>query len=75
MCKIFHKACELLDTKPEDVLHVGDHPSEDVIGAEEAGLQSAWMNRFDREWPFEKQPSAELHNLNDLVEFIEIKKN
>ena len=56
-------------------MHVGDHPSEDVIGAEEAGLQSAWMNRFDREWPFEKQPSAELHNLNDLVEFIEIKKN
>ena len=73
--EIFHKACELLDTKPEDVLHVGDHPSEDVIGAEEAGLQSAWMNRFDREWPFEKQPSAELHNLNDLVEFIEIKKS
>ena len=67
---IFHKACEILDSNPESVLHVGDHPTDDLIGTEQAGLQSVWINRFGNEWPYEKQTSVELRDLNELVELL-----
>jgi putative hydrolase of the HAD superfamily len=35
------------------VLHVGDDPLADVVGAERAGMQSVWLNREAREWPAE----------------------
>ena len=72
---IFHKACEVLGTNPESVLHVGDHPTEDVMGAEQAGLKSVWVNRFGRDWPLKDKPSAELHDLNGLIELLSIEES
>ncbi len=33
------------------VLHIGDDPLADVIGATRAGMQAVWLNRDGREWP------------------------
>ena len=48
--QIFHAACERLGLPPEAVLHVGDDPQMDVIGARAAGLRSAWINRSQALW-------------------------
>jgi len=42
---IFHHALGLIATSPERVLHVGDSWREDVLGAQQAGLQALWLNR------------------------------
>ena len=34
-----------------EVLHVGDDPITDVLGASRAGMQAVWINREAREWP------------------------
>ena len=68
--KIFSRLSNVLETGPEFILHVGDNPDEDVIGAQEAGLQSVWMNRFQKVWPHEKTPTHELHGLKDLVNLL-----
>jgi len=47
---IFHAACERLGMAPEQVLHVGDDPQLDVLGAHHAGLRSAWINRSASAW-------------------------
>ncbi|MCL7024770.1 hypothetical protein MKW94_002051 [Papaver nudicaule] len=39
---IFLKACELLDVKPEDALHIGDDRRNDLWGARDAGCD-AWL--------------------------------
>eukprot|EP00258_Populus_trichocarpa_P042590 XP_024458609.1 haloacid dehalogenase-like hydrolase domain-containing protein 3 isoform X1 [Populus trichocarpa] len=39
---IFLKACELLEVKPEDVVHVGDDRRNDLWGARDAGCD-AWL--------------------------------
>lgn len=44
---IFHAACDRLDVLPEHVLHVGDDPRMDVVGAHRAGLRTCWINRPD----------------------------
>ncbi len=44
---IFHEACRRLGAAPAQVLHVGDDPLVDVVGALRAGLQAAWVRRDD----------------------------
>ena len=43
--EIFHAACAGLDLPPQEVLHIGDDPALDVLGASAAGMRSAWLNR------------------------------
>jgi len=50
------------------VLHVGDDPLADVVGARSAGMQSAWLNRDTRSWPAHLAPPARVvATLDELV--------
>lgn len=67
---IFHLACERAGAQPSHVLHVGDHPLQDVIGAREAGLQAIWLDRGDHVWPDHAAPAARCSDLSQLVEQV-----
>jgi len=43
--KIFLKACEKMNCKPEDCLYVGDDFEKDVKGALNVGMKAVWFNR------------------------------
>src|SRR5688572_25296303 len=45
--RIFHAAAGAVEVKPEEVLHVGDDATLDALGALNAGMQAAWINRAD----------------------------
>lgn len=47
---IFHAACDALALAPEHVLHIGDHPEQDVLGAQNADMPAVWVNRVDLSW-------------------------
>jgi putative hydrolase of the HAD superfamily len=49
--RIFAHLLRLTGVEPEQVLHVGDDPLADVVGATQAGMQAVWLNRDAREWP------------------------
>jgi putative hydrolase of the HAD superfamily len=49
--RIFARLLEEAGVPAGEVLHVGDDPLADVVGAERAGMQSVWLNRDAREWP------------------------
>jgi putative hydrolase of the HAD superfamily len=42
---IFLAACAALSAEPRECLHVGDHFAYDAIGARDAGMQAAWLDR------------------------------
>jgi putative hydrolase of the HAD superfamily len=69
--RIFELACQMLKEDPGAVLHVGDHPADDVLGALNAGFQAAWINRCADVWTHECQPHAEVQNLIELVDLLE----
>ena len=69
--RIFHAAAGAVDLRPEDVLHVGDDATLDALGAMNAGMQAAWMNRSDHLWPHEQQPHVTITTLTDLCELLE----
>jgi len=57
---IFHAACERLRVRPAEVLHVGDDPWLDVVGAAGVGMRTCWINRRGEAWPAELPP-PDLH--------------
>jgi len=64
--RIFHAAARAAGVAPEGLLHVGDDPALDVLGALDAGLQTVWVNREGRVWAHDRQPHASVSNLEEL---------
>jgi putative hydrolase of the HAD superfamily len=68
--RIFLAAAGAVDVTAQDVLHVGDDATLDALGALNAGMQAAWVNRADHLWPHELQPHVTLTNLAELCELL-----
>jgi len=68
--RIFHAAAGALDLTTQDVLHVGDDATLDALGALNAGMQAAWINRSDHLWPHELHADVTVTNLLELCELF-----
>ena len=68
--RIFHAAAGAVDLTPADVLHVGDDATLDALGALNAGMQAAWINRSDHLWPHELEPDLTITTLTELCEMF-----
>jgi HAD superfamily hydrolase (TIGR01549 family) len=73
---IFHAACDKLGLAPAEVLHVGDDPELDVIGAHRAGLRSVWLQRNTVSWSEASrqsavQPDWTVRSLAKLVDILD----
>ncbi|WP_233843689.1 HAD family hydrolase [Dyella sp. 2HG41-7] len=71
--RIFLAAAERLGIAPENILHVGDDPELDIVGARDAGLRTAWINRAGHPWPgaLGAAPDLDLRDLATLVQWLE----
>jgi putative hydrolase of the HAD superfamily len=69
--RIFSAAVSAGGHPADRTLHVGDHPEHDVLGARQAGLRSAWVNRGGEPWP-DEHPGADLEvtDLGVLADFL-----
>ena len=47
-------------------VHVGDHPGDDIAGAQLAGLRAVWFNPGGKHWDGDKAPDAEIGCLSEL---------
>lgn len=66
--KIFDVAVEAGGAAPHETLHVGDQPEIDVVGANEAGLRSVWVNRHGEDWPDHLQrPDGIVRDVSELL--------
>ncbi|MCG2592817.1 HAD family hydrolase [Ramlibacter sp. XY19] len=68
--RIFLAAAGAVDVQPEQVLHIGDDVTLDALGALNAGMQAAWLNRSDQIWPHEQEPHVTLASLDELRELF-----
>lgn len=71
--RIFTAAAERLGVSPGEILHVGDDPELDVVGAREAGLRTAWINRRRHPWPgtLGRAPDLDLPDMGALADWLE----
>jgi len=54
-----------------NAVHIGDHPSDDIAGAQRAGMRAIWYNPQGKAWDADSRPDAEIHNLSQLPEVLE----
>jgi 2-haloalkanoic acid dehalogenase type II len=64
--RIFHAAAGAVEVQPEEVLHVGDDATLDVIGGLNAGMQTVWVNRSEHVLPHEQQPHLTVASLAEV---------
>ncbi|MGY3859453.1 HAD-IA family hydrolase [Aeromonas intestinalis] len=60
-----------LKLSPERILHVGDHPESDVLGARLHGFRAAWLNEGGRSAQgLQLLPDVELNALDELATLL-----
>ena len=68
---LFQLAQNKLQLNSSDILYVGDHPVSDVVGANNAGWQSCWLNQTQRALQHPKKPlqlpTFEIDQLSELL--------
>lgn len=70
--EIFYAAASQLRQSPVECLFVGDHPENDIQGAQRVGMQTAWLPRGN-EWPVAfaaTPPGIHLDSLADLPRYL-----
>ena len=71
--RIFLAAAERLGVSPAQILHVGDDPEMDMVGARDAGLRTAWINRSGQPWPaaLGSPPELDLRDMTALADWLD----
>lgn len=69
--RIFLAAAEALGLPPGEILHVGDDPLLDVVGARDAGLRTVWLNRTGETWSHGPAPDLEFADMTALADWVD----
>ncbi|MBF8635287.1 HAD family hydrolase [Pseudomonas fulva] len=66
----FEEALRRSGVPASEAVHVGDHPRDDIAGAQRAGLRAVWFNPQAKAWVGEQAPDAEIQRLSHLHEVL-----
>jgi putative hydrolase of the HAD superfamily len=69
--RMFLAAIAAAGVEPQEVIHIGDHPCQDVAAASAVGMKTIWVNLPNQPWPEKLWPElkpadAELKNFAEL---------
>ena len=68
---IYLQVQKLAQVSAQQMVHIGDHPLQDVSGAKSAGVHAIWLNRQKQDWPLEAcEPDATIATLHELPDAI-----
>lgn len=68
---MFLAALRDADVRPDEAVHIGDHPLEDVQAARDHGMHAVWANLINMDWPVELQhPRHHIKHLNELPDLV-----
>lgn len=71
--KLFRAACDYLELAPENVLHIGDHPIQDILGAARIGMKTVWVNRSGAYWDEEHSADHEVTSLEQVLALLPLR--
>ena len=69
--RLFHEALlRAGNVVPGAAVHIGDHPGDDIAGAQQAGFRAIWYNPEGKPWGAVQRPDGEIGNLSELPELL-----
>ena len=66
----FVEALKRGNADASQAVHVGDHPGDDIAGAQQAGMRAIWYNPGGKVWEAEKAPDGVISSLTQLPEVL-----
>ncbi len=67
----FCEALKRAGVAAEHAVHIGDHPSDDIGGAQRAGMRAIWFNPTGGPWQDDGHPDAIIGNLAELPTLLD----
>lgn len=68
--RVFQEALQRAGVEAHEAVHIGDHPGDDIAGAQQAGLRAVWFNPGGKAWTADHRPDAEIGNLTELPDLL-----
>lgn len=68
--RIFHAAAVRMNLPTDAVLHLGDDPKTDMVGAMKAGMQVAWINTQGHDWSDGLSQPLTVSHLHELCDHL-----
>ncbi|KAA0950487.1 MULTISPECIES: HAD-IA family hydrolase [unclassified Pseudomonas] len=68
--RLFQEALQRGGVDASAAVHIGDHPGDDIAGAQQAGLRAIWFNPAGKAWEAEQLPDAEIRSLTELPDLL-----
>lgn len=68
--RVFRTASERLGLAPWQILHIGDHPEQDILGAARIGMKTVWVNRSGARWAHDPAPDHEVSSLEQVLPLL-----
>jgi len=69
--RLFQEALQRGGVDASAAVHVGDHPGDDIAGAQQAGLRAVWFNPTGKAWEGDKHPDAQIRSLTQLPPLLQ----
>lgn len=67
---VFLAALARAQVQPGHSVHIGDHPHDDVFGAQQVGMRTIWFNPEGHAWTGEREPDAQVSQIAQLPDVI-----
>jgi putative hydrolase of the HAD superfamily len=67
---LFHAGMRETGAAGHEIVHVGDNPEHDVLGAKRVGMRTVWMNMACAPWPGGAPADEEVRSLDEIPSAI-----
>ncbi len=68
--QVFLAALARAQVQPAHSIHIGDHPQDDIFGAQQVGMRTIWFNPEQKVWTGESEPDAQISQISQLPDLI-----
>ncbi len=68
--QVFLAALARAQVSPTHSIHIGDHPQDDIFGAQQVGMRTIWFNPEQKIWTGEREPDAQVSRISQLPDVI-----
>ena len=68
---MFLAALEYANVQASESIHIGDHPDQDILAAQQLGFNTIWANILGQQWPLDLIPADnELSQISQLTRIL-----
>lgn len=68
--RIYRAAIAAAGVEPGQIIHIGDHPEQDVAAAAAVGMKTVWVNFGGQAWPELPPPDGEIRRFEELPALV-----